>query len=142
IVKCEVLPKNHRQEAFLDYHNFSQRTLTVEELINEFDRPRMHCDAAEEEEQVIARFLGYLQPEISDVVSLQHYMTYSDVCRLALKIKKQQNKSKGKAIVNRFTPTTKSTPSTTTKGKLEVKSNTTSGNVQAPHCFKCQGLGH
>ncbi|GKB65751.1 reverse transcriptase domain-containing protein, partial [Tanacetum coccineum] len=55
------------QEAFLDYHNFSQGTFTVEELINEFDRLRMRCDANEEEEQVVARFLGVLRPKIADV---------------------------------------------------------------------------
>ena len=143
LLKAKFLPDNHRQEAFLDYHNFSQRALTVEELINEFDRLRMRCDATEEEEKVIARFLGCLRPEISNVVSLQHYMTYSDVCRLALKVDKQQNKSKGKATVNRFTSTLKSTSSTTTKGKPEAPpSNTTSVNVRAPRCFNCQGLGH
>ncbi|GKB16784.1 hypothetical protein Tco_0850707 [Tanacetum coccineum] len=77
-----------QQEAFLDYHNFSQGTFTVEELINEFDRLRMWCDANEEEEQVVARFLGVLRPEITDVVSLQPYLTYTDVCRLDLKVEK------------------------------------------------------
>nr|GEX72825.1 hypothetical protein [Tanacetum cinerariifolium] len=38
LVKVKFLPKNHRQEAFLDYHNLSQRNMTVEEVINEFDK--------------------------------------------------------------------------------------------------------
>ncbi|GKA55576.1 hypothetical protein Tco_0754648 [Tanacetum coccineum] len=103
------------QEDFLDYHNLSQRPLTVE-LINEFDKMRICCDANKKDEQVVARFLGCLRPEISDVMSLQQYMTYSDVCRLALKVKKQQNKSKGKMSVGRFIPVSKSTPTIVYKG--------------------------
>ncbi|GJW94118.1 hypothetical protein Tco_0173790 [Tanacetum coccineum] len=40
-MKAKFLPENHRQEAFLDYHNLSQRNMTVEEVINEFDKLRM-----------------------------------------------------------------------------------------------------
>nr|GFA61055.1 reverse transcriptase domain-containing protein [Tanacetum cinerariifolium] len=32
LMKAKYLPKNHRQEAFLDYHNLSQRNMTVEEI--------------------------------------------------------------------------------------------------------------
>ena len=73
LMKEKFLPSNHRQQAFIDYHHLSQGALTVEELINEFDRLRMRCDANEEEEQIIARFLGLLKPVIADVVSLQPY---------------------------------------------------------------------
>nr|GFB00750.1 reverse transcriptase domain-containing protein [Tanacetum cinerariifolium] len=58
----------------------------------------MRCDVDEEEEQVIARFLGALQPYIADVVHLKQYLTYEDVCRLALKVEKQQ-KNRGEALV-------------------------------------------
>ncbi|GJX32613.1 hypothetical protein Tco_0242468 [Tanacetum coccineum] len=77
---------------------------------------RIRCDANKEAEQVVARFLGCLWPEISDVMSLQQYMTYSDVCRLALKVEKQQNKRKGKMSVGRFIPISKSTPTIVYKG--------------------------
>ncbi|GKA31474.1 reverse transcriptase domain-containing protein [Tanacetum coccineum] len=73
LMKAKFLPENHRQETFLDYHNLSQRNMTVEEVINEFDKLRMRCDVVEEEEQVVARFLGVLKPEIADIVSLQPY---------------------------------------------------------------------
>ncbi|GJV39800.1 RNA-directed DNA polymerase, eukaryota [Tanacetum coccineum] len=77
---CEkFLPVNHRQESFLEYHGLSQRTSTVEEFIAEFDRLRMRCGFEEPEEQVIARFLGALRPEISDIVQLQPYWTFNDV---------------------------------------------------------------
>nr|GEW44275.1 reverse transcriptase domain-containing protein [Tanacetum cinerariifolium] len=67
LMKAKFLPENHRQEAFLDYHNLSQQNMTVEEVINEFDKLRMRCDVGEEEEQVVARFLGVLKLEIADI---------------------------------------------------------------------------
>ncbi|PWA82789.1 reverse transcriptase domain-containing protein [Artemisia annua] len=67
LLKAKFLCDNHKQEAFLDDHNFFQRALTIEELVNEFDRLRMRFDATEEEEQVIAQFLGCIRPDISDV---------------------------------------------------------------------------
>ncbi|GJT89951.1 reverse transcriptase domain-containing protein [Tanacetum coccineum] len=74
LMKAKFLPENQRQEAFLDYHNLSQRNMTVEEVINEFDKLRMRCDVVEEEEQVVARFLGVFKPEITDIYSrLGHY---------------------------------------------------------------------
>ncbi|XP_071704931.1 uncharacterized protein [Rutidosis leptorrhynchoides] len=144
LLKRKFLCENHRQQAFLDYHNLKQGSLTVEKTIHEFDRLRMRCDISEEEEQIIARFLGVLNPEIADVVSLQPYYTYDDVCRLALKVEKQQSKGKGKVVFNRVTPATKPSPTLPEKSKTEQpsKSSTPGNNGRTPRCFKCQGLGH
>nr|GEU50565.1 hypothetical protein [Tanacetum cinerariifolium] len=43
------------------------KNMTVEEVINEFDKLHMMCDVVEEEEQVVARVLGVLKPEIADI---------------------------------------------------------------------------
>nr|GEZ10697.1 retrovirus-related Pol polyprotein from transposon 17.6 [Tanacetum cinerariifolium] len=91
LLRAKFLLVKHRQEAFIEYQNFSQRApSSVEDFIAEFDRLRMRCDVDEEEEQIIAWFLGAFQPHIVDVVHLQQYLTYEDVCRLALKVEKQQ----------------------------------------------------
>ncbi|GJV63611.1 reverse transcriptase domain-containing protein [Tanacetum coccineum] len=122
------------------------RQFLFEELINEFDRLRMRCDANEEEEHVVVRFLGVLRPEITDVVSLQPYLTYTDVCRLAFKVEKQQ-KNKGKTSTSRWTPASKTTPTLASK-VVVPKSNpsfntpTTGNSSKAPRCYKCQCLGH
>ncbi|GJT81167.1 reverse transcriptase domain-containing protein [Tanacetum coccineum] len=84
--KAKFLPENHHQEAFLDYHYLSQQNMTVEEVIIEFDKIRMRCDVVEEEEQ-----------------------TYTDVCRLALKVEKQI-KEKSKGSNSRFTLPTRTAP--------------------------------
>ncbi|GKE90489.1 hypothetical protein Tco_1567964, partial [Tanacetum coccineum] len=74
LTKEKFFPVNYRQEAFLDYHKFPQEIFTVEELINEFDRLRMRFDANEKEKHVVARFLGVLHPEITDVVTLVKHL--------------------------------------------------------------------
>ncbi|KAJ9548942.1 LOW QUALITY PROTEIN: hypothetical protein OSB04_021485 [Centaurea solstitialis] len=153
---CEkFLPVNHRQESFMEYHSLSQRTSTVEEFITEFDRLRMRCGFEEPEEQIIARFLGALRPEISDVVQLQPYWTYNDVCSLALKVEKQV-KAKAKSVryksnINRnntFRSPTEFSPNSGSKlnpikAEASCGSNTSSiAPIKLNRCFKCQGIGH
>nr|GEX47850.1 putative mitochondrial protein [Tanacetum cinerariifolium] len=105
-----------------------------------------------EEEQVVARFLGVLKPEIADIVSLQPYWTYTDICRLALKVEKHITaKSKGftSHFTSCFTPPTRTVPPTTPKTAPKATTPTTSavGNTRehvdnASRCYKCSGLGH
>ncbi|GJY15576.1 putative CCCH-type zinc finger family protein [Tanacetum coccineum] len=144
LMKAKFLLENHRQEAFLDYHNLSQWNMTMEEVINEFDKLRIRCDVVEEEEQVVTWFLGVLKPEIADIVSFQPYWTYTDVCCLALKVEKHI-KAKSKGTTSRFTPPTRTTPPTapkTTTPTTMVAGNASERVNNAPHCYKCSGIGH
>ncbi|GKG19351.1 hypothetical protein Tco_0376450, partial [Tanacetum coccineum] len=126
--------------------------MTVEEVINEFDKLRMRCDVVEEEEQVVVRFLGALKPEIADIVSLQPYWTYTDVCRLALKVEKKLRQRVRVPLVISLVvspPSIRTAPPTTPKTAPKATTPTTSvaGNTRefvdnAPCCYKCRGLGH
>uniref|UniRef100_A0A251TRQ2 RNA-directed DNA polymerase n=1 Tax=Helianthus annuus TaxID=4232 RepID=A0A251TRQ2_HELAN len=151
---CEkFLPVNYRQDAFLEYHDLSQRTSTVEDLIADFDRLRMRCGVEEQEEQLIARFLGALRPEIADIVQLQPYWTFNDVCRLSLKVEKQL-KAKNKSMPSKLSPTkaeasriqTNSSPGTKLSPiKADFSGGPTSSSPtpsKMSRCFKCHGLGH
>jgi len=152
LLREKFVPPSFRQDAFLDYHNVSQKSLTVEEVICEFDRLRMRCGVEEEEEQVIARFLGALKPEIAEVVQLHHYWSFNDVCQLALKVEKQ-SKSRNK-VVTRPTLTKFEAPKTNIGGSQPSRFSTSrpdgSGSSATPvtttrapaRCFKCGGLGH
>ncbi|XP_071688487.1 uncharacterized protein [Rutidosis leptorrhynchoides] len=147
LLKNKFLPGNYRQEAFLEYHALQQKSLSVEELIREFDKLRIRCDSNEEEEQLIARFLGALNPEISNVVTLQPFWSFNDVCKLALKVEKQLIRGKTRAPFSRFPPVNKAGPVTLDKGKREQPSssagpNNNGNNIRAPRCFKCNGMGH
>ncbi|XP_035829952.1 uncharacterized protein LOC118479509 [Helianthus annuus] len=153
LLREKFLPPNFRQEAFLEYHNISQRSTTVEELICEFDRLRMRCAVEEEEEQIIARFFGALRPEIAAVVQLQPYWSFTDVCQLALKVEKQL-KAKAKPTLPRSspikadslkavsgTPTGSRFNASKSEGATSSKTPTVTARTP-PRCFKCGGLGH
>lgn len=60
LLRAQFLPLTFKQDAYLDYQNLRQGSLSVEDLITEFERMRLRCGAEEDEEQVIARFLGVL----------------------------------------------------------------------------------
>jgi hypothetical protein len=68
VVNRKFLPLHHHQKAFLNDQQVTQGTMSVEDFIAYFDSVRMHFVVDEEEEQVVARLLGALIPEISDVV--------------------------------------------------------------------------
>nr|GEU64715.1 reverse transcriptase domain-containing protein [Tanacetum cinerariifolium] len=153
-VKLVAIKLQQHTSLWWDYVNKRQRierkskNITVEEGINEFNKLRMMCDAVEEEEQVIAWFLGVLKPDIADIVSLQPYWTYTDVCCLALKVKKQI-KANSKGFTSRFTPPTKTASPIAPKTAPKATTPTTSaaGNTKervdnAPHYYKYSGLEH
>ncbi|PWA48206.1 reverse transcriptase domain-containing protein [Artemisia annua] len=147
LLRAKFLPLTFKQDAYLDYQNLRQGSLSVEDLITEFERMRLRCGAEEDEEQVIARFLGVLRPDIADAVSLTQYYSFSDVCRLALRVE-QQNTRKNKSA-GRFQPSTRTStqpqfahkpgPSKTETPTVTSTPLDTSGPLR---CFKCQGLGH
>ncbi|GJT66612.1 RNA-directed DNA polymerase [Tanacetum coccineum] len=118
LMKAKFLLENHRQEAFLDYHNLSQQNMTVEEVINEFDKLHMRCDVVEEEEQ------------------------------LALKIEKQiKAKSEGSTSRFTPPTRTVPLTAPKTAPKTATPTTSTAGNTRervdnAPRCYKCGGLGH
>ncbi|XP_056167648.1 uncharacterized protein LOC115661510 [Syzygium oleosum] len=155
LLQKKFLPTHYRQEAFIEYHNIKQRDLTVEQYTEEFDHLRMRCDVAEEDEQTIARYLAGLRYEISDVVQLQQYWTYEDVCRLALKVEGQckrknvnskfQNRwsgkeSRGKAgtsAANSTPVTVKDVSSKPTSKEGQSSAGTSMGGTAIKRCFKC-----
>ncbi|GKE02527.1 reverse transcriptase domain-containing protein [Tanacetum coccineum] len=118
--------------------------MSVEEVINEFDRLRMRCDVVEEEKHVIVRFFGVLKLEITNVIQVQPCWSYADVCHLALKVKKL--KSRVRTTGSRFTSTNCATNPVGTKTPITKPtvpvSTITNLSLQTPRCYKCQGLGH
>ena len=85
-LKKKFLPQHYLQDSFLEFHDFKQRNLSVEEFTAQFDNLRMLCDLDEPEEQTIARYLGGLRTEIANTVQLQQYWSFNDVVKLSLKV--------------------------------------------------------
>lgn len=61
--------------------------MSNEEYIREFEEILMSCDVPEMEEQTIARLLGGMK--IADLVELQPYWSFEDICKPATKVGKQ-----------------------------------------------------
>nr|GEV47197.1 hypothetical protein [Tanacetum cinerariifolium] len=101
LLRAKFLPINYSQDAFFEYHSLMQNNSFVEQFVVDFDRLRMRCRADEEEEQVIARFLGALRPDIADIIQLQQFWTLDDVTRLVFKVEKELS-SKTRTITTRL----------------------------------------
>ncbi|KAK0597158.1 hypothetical protein LWI29_022317 [Acer saccharum] len=155
-LKRKYMPENYRQDSFLKFHNFKQKDLSVEEYTSEFDNQRILCDITEPDKQTIARYLGGLRTDISNIVQLQPYWTYNDVVKLSLKVEKQITEGRGGSSrswirennTNRASvSTTKAisstnigaTPKATRKQEGAASSSNHSSSIR---CFKCQGIGH
>ncbi|KAK9227018.1 hypothetical protein WN943_012067 [Citrus x changshan-huyou] len=149
--------KLKKQDIYLKFHNFRQKELSVEDYATEFDNLMMKCDLVEAEEHTIARYLGGLKPEIGNVVQLQPYWTYSDVCRFALKVEKQQKDARGGGIqftvrdvnrgsdsVSKHNSGSNSTAKKITRNDIGEgsKQRASGSNASFRQCFKCHGYGH
>ncbi|GAV92060.1 Asp_protease_2 domain-containing protein [Cephalotus follicularis] len=101
----------------------------------------------------MARFLGGLHSDIGNIVELQPFWTFEDVCKLAIKVEKQKKISKGSASkpytrgtsFSKGFSSTKTETSSKDKNKfkeVEVDKEKTSIPQGGKKCFKCHGYGH
>jgi len=89
-LKARFLPPTYVRDCYSQLHNLNQGNLSVEEYTREFKKLVIKCDLQEPEEQTIVRYLGGLDPRYSNVVELQAYTTFDEVCELAHKIEQQK----------------------------------------------------
>ena len=165
-MKARFLPSTYVQDQYMLFHHLNQGKMSVEEYTREFEKLMIKCDIHEPEEQTMVRYLGGLDPRIANVVELQAYTTFDEVCVLAHKVE-QQRKSRMNvrdsfkpysSVSNRGQPFNKG--STTPQSKPSTPFPSNPQKNQAPQrplpnpprptpypinqrrCYKCQGLGH
>jgi len=92
-LKARSLPPMYVQDCYSQLHNLNQGNLSAEQYTRKFKKLVIKCDLQEPEEQTIVRYLGGLDPGYSNVVELQAYTTFDEVCVLAHKIE-QPKKAK------------------------------------------------
>jgi len=63
--------------------------MSVDEYTQEFEKLPIKCDINELEEQTIVRHLGGLEPKYANVVELQQFTTFDEVCVLAHTMEQQ-----------------------------------------------------
>nr|GFC43337.1 hypothetical protein [Tanacetum cinerariifolium] len=93
-IKVKLVAIRLKKSTFLWWdHVQNQRYREGKHRVESWDKMKRLMEkkvlAQENEEQTIARFLGSLRTDISNVVYLQQYYSFHDVCRLALKVEKQ-----------------------------------------------------
>jgi len=85
-LKARFLPSSYVQDSFAQLYNLTQGSMSAEEYTGEFDKLLIKCDIQEPKEQTIVRYLGGLEPEYSNVVEIQQFTTFDEVCVLAHKV--------------------------------------------------------
>jgi len=88
--KARFSPPSYLQDNYSQLHNLVHGDMSVDEYTREFKKLLIKCDIQEPEEQTIIRYLGGLEPGYSNVVKLQQYSTFSEVCVLAHKVEQQK----------------------------------------------------
>ena len=76
---------SYKQELYL----ISQENLKVKEYISEFEQLQLKVGLNKDDKLAIARFINRLSPSIANKVTLQLYLTFDDVCNLAIKVERQ-----------------------------------------------------
>jgi len=162
-LKARFRPPTYVQDCYSQLHNLNQGNLSVEEYTREFKKLVIKCDLQEPEEQTIVRYLGGLDPRYSDIVELQAYTSFDEVCVLARKVE-QQKKAKHPFKPQNSKPYTRNIPfnkgsstpphkptnpfpsnpqRTLTPKKAQVTPTRPNPNpMSTRRCFKFQGLGH
>jgi len=64
--------------------------MSVDEYTREFEKLLIKCDVQKPKEQTIIRYLGGLEPKYANVVELQQFITFDEVCVLAHKVEQQR----------------------------------------------------
>ena len=162
--KARFLPSTNVQDLYMLFRHLNQGKMNVEEYTREFEKIMIKCDIHEPEEHTIVRYLGGLEPRIANVIELQAYTTFDEVCVLAHKVEQQrksrmnvhdsfkpyssapnheQTLNKGSSPYDPKptespplpSPQKNQTPLQSLPPQLKPKHGT-------PRCFKCQGFGH
>ena len=91
-LKAWFLPLSYRYGNYSQLHNLTHGNMSVDEYTRGFKKFLIKCDIQEREDQSIVWYLGGLEPTYSNVVELQQYTTFDEVCVLAHKIEWQRKK--------------------------------------------------
>ncbi|KAL4385872.1 hypothetical protein GQ457_09G021510 [Hibiscus cannabinus] len=160
IMRRRFIPTHYHRELFNKLQNLKQSNRSVEDYYKEMEVAMIRANIDEDREATMARFLAGLDPDIANVVELQHYIDIDDMVHMAMKVEKQlkrkgaarpyaSNTSKwghGSNKKNVAIPT-KDGSGSSKPNKPIIESNkgkNTSTPVRSRdvQCFKCLGRGH
>jgi len=85
-LKRQFLPSSYIHDSYAQLHNLTQGSMSLDEYTREFEKLLIKCDIQDRDEQTIVSYLGGLEPKYSNVVQLQQFTTFDEVCVLAHKV--------------------------------------------------------
>ncbi|KAL4349016.1 hypothetical protein GQ457_17G010280 [Hibiscus cannabinus] len=160
IMRRRFIPTHYHRELFNKLQNLKQSNRSVEDYYKEMEVAMIRANIDEDREATMAKFLAGLDPDIANVVELQHYIDIDDMVHMAMKVEKQlkrkgaarpyaSNTSKwghGSNKKNVAIPT-KDGSGSSKPNKPIIESNkgkNTSTPVRSRdvQCFKCLGRDH
>ncbi|KAL4363612.1 hypothetical protein GQ457_04G017480 [Hibiscus cannabinus] len=132
IMRRRFIPTHYHRELFNKLQNLKQSNRSVEDYYKEMEVAMIRANIDEDREATMARFLAGLDPDIANVVELQHYIDIDDMVHMAMKnVAIPTKDGSGSSKPNK--PIIESN-----KGK-NTSTPVRSRDVQ---CFKCLGRGH
>lgn len=163
------MPSHYYRGLFQKLQRLTQGFKSVEDYYKEMEIAMARANIEEDREATMARFLQGLNPEIADIVEMQHYLDMDDLVYQAMKVEEQlkrkrlakkdrfgssntwkssykkdesnyNNYKKDEPTYNKF----KGDNSKFTKltAPQPSKAESSSGKSRDTKCFKCLGFGH
>ncbi|KAL8098364.1 hypothetical protein AgCh_031212 [Apium graveolens] len=102
-LRAKYIPLHYKFECIMKMTSLSQGTMSVFEYTSEFYRLRLICDLEETETIKIGRFIRGLNLPIYRKVKSSPYISFNDVCNLALEFESFQHDEKLKSSLHEFT---------------------------------------
>mgnify|MGYP003365876400 CR=1 FL=1 len=160
VMRRRFIPTHYHRELFNRLQNLTQGNRSVEDYHKEMEVAMIRSNIEEDREATMARFLAGLDPNIANVVELQHYVEMEDMVHMAIKVEKQLKKKGvtrsyggvtprwGKSSYKRSPPIPSLEKGGPPKGSKPIAESSKGKALAIPNrsrdiqCFKCFGRGH
>ncbi|KAL4280180.1 hypothetical protein GQ457_03G020830 [Hibiscus cannabinus] len=160
IMRRRFIPTHYHRELFNKLQNLKQSNWSVEDYYKEMEVTMIRANIDEDREATMAIFLAGLDPDIANVVELQHYINIDYMVHMAMKVEKQL---KRKGTARPYASNTSKWGHGSNKKNVVIQTKDGSGsskpnkpiiesnkgkNTSTPvrsrdvQCFKCLGRGH
>ncbi|KAE8730429.1 lysM domain receptor-like kinase 3-like [Hibiscus syriacus] len=163
IMRKRFVPTHYHRDLYHKLQNLKQGSKSVEDYFKEMEIAMIRANVDEDREATMARFLSGLNPDIANLVELQHYVEIEEMVHVTMKIERQLKRksytrsSPSSATKWKQEPITFRKPiPTKTKDHIEVSKEKQVGESSKGRekqtgtfersrdikCFKCFGKGH
>ena len=84
IVRKKFVPNYYYRELYNKFQGLVQGSMSVDEYYKEMEVAMIQANIEEDRESTMTRFFNGLNPNIVNIVELQHYVEIKDLLHLAL----------------------------------------------------------